>query len=377
MPLSMDLASLVAVSVVAVACSLLSLLLATLCWQQWETSRPSHTYCAQCLYGAVREAGELAHHRLGMAAQLDRGPGRGNLGSSHLLEARGLDTQTIDLTPAGQEPLLDPASLDLEASTLSRSFQRQKGNSREEEEVLVSIESEPPCEASKLSQVRVLVSPPTEGSPTPLTTTPANSRARRASSRKRVPASLPPQPPPGETTDDSVVGARVKMPLARAATVTAGSRQVPLKVLQGRSRHWSDPKAMRKKGSPGHTATAGYMAEQSQRNSPNVPFDIDFGDEPQPALAPRGLTSSQLQAPRPYRPGYSESEATSDDSCYRPRPPTSFRLSPSPHPPEVFSEGSSQSRPSSRPSRPSSLTWDNYESGPHFPEFAPPIAMYE
>ena len=89
----------------------------------------------------------------------------------------------------------------------------------------------------------MLVSPPTEGSPTPLTTTPANSRARRASSRKRVPASLPPQPPPGETTDDSVrtfltayhmaeclaegitfqvVGARVKMPLARAATVTAG-----------------------------------------------------------------------------------------------------------------------------------------------------------
>ena len=102
----------------------------------------------------LREAGELANHRLGMAAQLDRGPGRGNLGSSHLLEARGLDTQTIDLTPAGQEPLLDPATLDLEASTLSRSFQQQRGNSRaEEEEVLVSIESEPPCEASKLSQV--------------------------------------------------------------------------------------------------------------------------------------------------------------------------------------------------------------------------------
>ena len=88
-----------------------------------------------------------------MAAQLDRGPGRGNLGSSHLLEARGLDTQTIDLTPAGQEPLLDPATLDLEASTLSRSFQQQRGSSRAEEEVLVSIESEPPCEASKLSQV--------------------------------------------------------------------------------------------------------------------------------------------------------------------------------------------------------------------------------
>jgi len=374
---AMDLTSLVAVSVVAVACSLLSLLLATLCWQQWETSRPSHTYCAQCLYGAVREAGELANHRLGIAAQLDGGPGRGNLGSSHLLEARGLDTQTIDLAPAVQEPLLDPASLDLEASTLSRSFHRQKGNSRNsragEEEVLVSIEPELPCEASKLSQVRMLVSPPVQGCPTPLTTTPANSRARRASSRRRVPASLPPQPPPGETTDDSVVGARAKMPVARAATVTAGSRQVPLKMLQGRSRHWSDPKAMRKKGSPGHTATAGYMAEQSQQK--NVPFDIDFGDEPQPALAPRGSTSSQLQAPRPYRPGYSESEATSDDSCYRPRLPTSFRLSPSPHPAEVFSEVSSQSRPSSRPSRPSSLAWDNYESGPHFPQCAPPLVM--
>jgi len=372
---AMDLTSLVAVSVVAVACSLLSLLLATLCWQQWETSRPSHTYCARCLYGAVREAGELADHRLGMAAQLDRGPGCGNLGSSRLLQAN-LDTQTLDLAPAVQEPLLDPASLDLEASTLSRSFHRQKGNSRVEEEVLVSIESEPPCEASKLSQVRMLVSPPAEGCPTSLTTTPANSRARRTSSRRRVPASLPAQPPPGETTDDSVLGARAKMPLARAATVTAGSRQVPLRVLQGRSRHWSDPKAMRKKGSPGHTATAGYMAEQSQRNSPKVPFDIDFGDEPQPALAPRGFSSNQLQAPRPYRQGYSESEETSDDSCYRPRPPTSIRLSPSPHPPEVFSEASSQSRPSSHPSRSSSLAWDNYESGPHFPEFAPPIGMY-
>ena len=52
---------------------------------------------------------------------------------------------------------------------------------------------------------------------------------------------------------------------------------------------------MRKKGSPGHTATADYMAELSQRNNSNVPFYIEFGDEPQPALAPRGLTSSQLQ----------------------------------------------------------------------------------
>ena len=158
-----------------------------------------------------------------MAVQLDGGPGRGNLGSSHLLEARGLDTQTIDLTPAVQEPLLDPALLDLEASTLSHSFHRQKGSSRTgEEEVLVAIEPEPSCEASKLSQVicissifpninehhhqvRVLVSPPAEGCPTSLTTTPVNSRARRTSSRRRVPASLPPQPPPGETTDDSVM----------------------------------------------------------------------------------------------------------------------------------------------------------------------------
>ena len=54
-------------------------------------------------------------------------------------------------------------------------------------------------------------------------------------------------------------------------------------------------RAMRKKGSPGHTATAGYMAGQSQRNSPEMHFDIDFEDEPQPALASRGLTSSQLQ----------------------------------------------------------------------------------
>ena len=54
-------------------------------------------------------------------------------------------------------------------------------------------------------------------------------------------------------------------------------------------------RAMRKKGSPGHTATAGYMAEQSQRNNSNMQFAIDFGEEPQPALAPRGLTSSQLQ----------------------------------------------------------------------------------
>merc|ERR1712240_875067 len=185
------------------------------------------------------------------------------------------------------------------------------------------------------------------------TTTPANSRARRTSSRRRVPASLPPVPPPGETTDEEVMGARTKIPLARAATVTAGSRQVPLKLLQCRSRHWSDPRALRKKGSPGRTATADYMAGQAgQSLGKNLNVDIDFGEEPQLAVAARVLTSSQLQAPRPYRPGYSESEATSDDSCYKPRPPSSFRLLPSPHP-EVFSEASSRS--SSRPSRPSSL----------------------
>jgi len=288
------------------------------------------------------------------------GAGLGNLG---LLEVP--HTQTLDLGPGDQPPLLDPAHLDLEASTLSRSFHRSRGNSRAtaEEEVLVQIEEPlPPSEESKISEVRLLMPPPAEGGQQQLmTTTPANSRARRTSSRRRVPASLPPVPPPGETTDEEVVGARAKMPLARAATVTAGSRQVPLKLLQGRSRHWSDPKALRKKGSPGRTATADYMAGQSLGNNFNV--DIDYGEEPQLTVAARVLTSSQLQAPRPYRPGYSESEATSDDSYYRPRPPSSFRLSPSPHP-EVFSEASS--RPSSRPSRPSSLAWDDYESGPHF-----------
>merc|ERR1719282_2127727 len=100
------------------------------------------------------------------------------------------------------------------------------------------------------------------------------------------------------------MGARARIPLARAATVTAGSRQVPLKLLQGRSRHWSDPKALRKKGSPGRTVTAAYMAGQAgQSLGNNFNVDIDFGEEPQPAVAARVLTSSQLQAPRPYRPG--------------------------------------------------------------------------
>ena len=113
-----------------------------------------------------RDVGELANHRLGMAAQLGGGPGRGNLGSSQLLEAR-LDTHTLDLAPAPvQEPLLDPAGLVLnvlEASTLSRSFQRPKSKSKVDEGVLVSIEAEPPCEASKLSQVQgALLTVPTQ-----------------------------------------------------------------------------------------------------------------------------------------------------------------------------------------------------------------------
>jgi len=362
----MDLASLVAVSVVTVACSMLSLLLASLCWQQYEGSRPSHTYCARCLYGEARE--QEVNQRLGMGMG---NAGEAGLGNLDLLEVP--HTQTLDLGPGDQPPLFDPAHLDLEASTLSRSFHRPRGNSRATavgEEVLVQFE-EPllPSEESKLSEVRLLMPPPVEGGQQqPLTTTPANSRACRTSSRRRVPASLPPVPPPGETTDEEVVGARAKIPLARAATVTAGTRQVPLKLLRGRSRHWSDPKALRKKGSPGRTATAVFMAGQSLGNKLNV--DINFGEESQLAVAARVLTSSQLQAPQPYRPGYSESEATSDDSCYKPRPPSSFRLSPSLHP-EVFSETSS--RPSSRPSRPSSLAWDNYESGPHF---QPPAAIH-
>jgi len=291
----MDLASLVAVSVVTVACSMLSLLMASLCWQQYESSRPSHTYCARCLYGEARE--QEVNHRLGMGMGNAGGAGLGNLG---LLEVP--HTQTLDLGPGDQPPLLDPAHLDLEASTLSRSFHRSRGNSRAtaEEEVLVQIEEpQPPSEESKLSEVRLLLPPPVEGVQQPLTTTPANSRAYRTSSRRRVPASLPPAPPPGDTTDEEVMGARAKIPLARAATVTAGSRQVPLKLLQGRSRHWSDPKALRKKGSPGRTATADYMAGQAgQSLGNNFNVDIDFGEEPQPAVAARVLTSSQLQVYR-------------------------------------------------------------------------------
>ena len=78
------------------------------------------------------------------------------LGSSRLLGTPFTHTveQALDFAPAAEDPVFDPAALDLEASTLSRSFHRQKGSSRVEEEVLVSIEPEPPCDdSSKLSQV--------------------------------------------------------------------------------------------------------------------------------------------------------------------------------------------------------------------------------
>ena len=82
------------------------------------------------------------------------------LGSSRLLGTPFTHTveQALDFAPAAEDPVFDPAALDLEASTLSRSFHRQKGSSRVEEEVLVSIEPEPPCdEASKLSQVGCII----------------------------------------------------------------------------------------------------------------------------------------------------------------------------------------------------------------------------
>ena len=52
-------------------------------------------------------------------------------------------------------------------------------------------------------------------------------------------------------------------------------------------------RALRKKGSPGRTATANFMAGQAgQCLGNNFNVDIDFGEEPQPAAAARVLTSS-------------------------------------------------------------------------------------
>ena len=64
-----------------------------------------------------------------------------------------------------------------------------------------------------------------------------------------------------------------------------------------------------------------------------------------------------MQVPRPYRPGYSESEFTSDDDLSRaPRPLAALQLTtPSPR---SCSGASSQ---------PQSLAWDNYQSDPTFP----------
>ena len=55
-------------------------------------------------------------------------------------------------------------------------------------------------------------------------------------------------------------------------------------------------RALRKKGSPGRTATADYMAGQAgQSLGNNLNVDIDLGEGPQLAVAARVLTSSQLQ----------------------------------------------------------------------------------
>ena len=136
---------------------------------------------------------------------------------------------------------------------------------------------------------------------------------------------------------EQVVGARAKIPLARAATVTAGgffhktvrsflSSYVTTGISKGAGRFPSSCfsagadigvilsttaaefflaslslffRALRKKGSPGRTATADYMAGQAgQSLAKNFNVDIDFGEEPQPAVPARVLTSSQLQVYR-------------------------------------------------------------------------------
>lgn len=55
-------------------------------------------------------------------------------------------------------------------------------------------------------------------------------------------------------------------------------------------------RALRKKGSPGRTATADFMAGQvGQSLGNNFNVDIDFGEESQLVVAARGQISSQLQ----------------------------------------------------------------------------------
>ena len=110
-----DLASLALVTLVVAASLLLSLLLSYTWWQFLSSSRPSHTYCASCLYGEGRDTVGLTAHRLGLHTR-PSGPGFQNLASSHLQNP--------------YSPTLDVAlPLDLEASTLSRSF---RSGSREE-----------------------------------------------------------------------------------------------------------------------------------------------------------------------------------------------------------------------------------------------------
>ena len=46
-----DLAQLALLTLVISCCFLISLLLACCCQQHYSLSRPSHTYCAACLYG--------------------------------------------------------------------------------------------------------------------------------------------------------------------------------------------------------------------------------------------------------------------------------------------------------------------------------------
>ena len=130
------------------------------------------------------------------------------------------------------------------------------------------------------------------------------------------------------------MGARAKIPLARAATVAAGGSfyktvrsfnslyfttgiskeagRFPSSCFRAGADIGVTPsmtavevilaslspfsRALRKKGSPGRTATADYMAGQAGRSlGKNFNVDIEFGEEPQQAVAARGQTSSQLQ----------------------------------------------------------------------------------
>ena len=163
--------------------------------------------------------------------------------------------------------------LDLEASTLSRSFTRPASCRRLD----MGEFREGRAEESKLSQVRVLLSPPDPppalGARTPLAVTPTHARTSRSSARRRATTSLPPQPPAGETTDDEQAAAR--QAVQRAAT-TAGGKQVRRLVAE-RRRNWSDPKKERRPTSPGNTATNDYLMNKRAAGT-NYLADIDIGD---------------------------------------------------------------------------------------------------